>query len=107
MRIHTNALSEGDIASHAGMPDDVTVHVVSRHTSRSHAAAYEVALRGHGTRHKRPPQTRDESMPGKAATFDDWGWYIAGLYRNDAGLIAGPYKNRTEFEDATKNVYQR
>ena len=104
MRIHTQ-LSKAVIASHLGMPDDVTIHVVSEHGSRSHRTAYEVALRGDGRRHTRNPNTRDDSIPGKAATYDDWGQYLAVLYRQDASMKAGPYKNRSDFERQTKHKY--
>ena len=105
MRIHTNVLAEKELASHLGMPDDVTIHVVSKHGSRTHRIAYEVALRGEGKRHRKAPNTRDESMPGKAATWDDWGQYLANLYRMDGTMIAGPYKGRDHFHAVTNNKY--
>jgi hypothetical protein len=105
MRIHTNNLSKAEVASTLGMPDDVTVHVVSQHGSRTHRIAYEVALRGQSKRHKQAPQTRDDSMPGKAATWEDWGQYLANLYRMDVDLVAGPYTDRADFHKQTKGKF--
>jgi hypothetical protein len=105
MRIHTNVMSKAEVASHLGVQNDVTIHVVSEHGSRSHRIAYEVALRGQGKRHKRNPNTRDDSLPGKAATYDDWGQYIANLYRMDVDAIVGPYKGRDDFHKQTKGAY--
>jgi len=109
MRIHTTLTAES-LASTLGMPDDVTIHVAGPYGSRARigsfaSVAYEVTLRGHGKRHKRAPNTRDDSMPGKAATYDDWGLYLADIYGRDEYAHAGPYKGRADFNRKTDNKY--
>lgn len=104
MRIHTDTMSKAEVASHLGMPDDVTVHVTGQHGSRSHRIAFEVALRGHGKRHTKNPATT-EKIDGKSATWADWGQYLANLYRMDGTMVAGPYQNRDHFHRVTKGQF--
>ncbi len=67
MRLHTNVL--GTLPE---PPDsDVSLHILGTYGSRSRTRAFEVALRGHGARHKRPPNTGiygASSGPERAAT---------------------------------------
>jgi hypothetical protein len=109
MRIHSNTLTVQDLdrAMRAAGPEapGVTMHVVGTHGSSRFRQSFEVALRGHGSRHKRPPNTRDDSMPGKAATRDDWGWFISAVYDLDSAARFGPYKGSDDFHKATHDAY--
>lgn len=111
MRIHTNYLIERDLHNLLGDSarpvKDVTLHVQSVHGSRSHSRAFEVALRGHGTRHTKRPNTgiTGANSSEYAATYDDWGWLLASLFQYDPNATAGPYKGRANFHRQTGHNY--
>lgn len=109
MRIHSDILVRGDLFRVMAGPKftDVELYVTGEFGSRSHARALEVALRGTGTRHKRPPNTGilGAGSGEKAATFDDWGWFISALYVIDPKAKIGSYKNRADFASRTSNKY--
>jgi hypothetical protein len=106
MRIHTDTVRIGGLYKALDLVEaqapDVTLENVSQHASRSHRYAFEVALRGHGERHTKRP---NGSSDGYAATYDDWGWFLAALYDVDPSIKAGPYKGRTDFNVKTNNAY--
>jgi hypothetical protein len=108
MKIHTS-LHEADLATAMNKTDlsDVTLHVIGRPGSRSHVRAFEVALRGHGRRHKRPPNTGivGAASPERAATRDDWGNFMAQIFAVDPNAIFGPYKGSGHFHRETKGAY--
>ena len=106
MRLHTNGIEHADtirnaMRSAAGNAPDVSVTSVTEHGSRTHRKAFEVALQGHGSRHRK----NNASNTGKAATRDDWGWFLAALYAIDGDMVAGPYKDRSDFARQTTNDY--
>lgn len=76
MKIHTNSLNLSvleDAAQFKIPGGDVTFHLLGTAGSRSHARAYDVALRGHGSQHTRPPNTgiTGAASGERAATWDD------------------------------------
>lgn len=108
MKIHTN-LTEGELRAtmaRSGL-DDVTLHIVGTGRSRTHAKRFEVALRGHGGRHKRPPYRpilgRHERE--RAATHDDWGWWLREVFEMDWTARCGKYDGRDDFEARTRYEY--
>lgn len=113
MRIHTSVLYPNVIGlalngGYGEQAKDVTIHVLSTHGSRGKwDRSYEVALRGHGKRHTRPPNTGINGSNGdeRAATYDDWGWFLAGLYVIDPEARCGPYRSREDFTRQTKGKY--
>jgi hypothetical protein len=112
MRIHCDHTNEVGIfraeSVIADQAPDVVVHILSTHGSRTHKAAYEVALRGTGKRHTKRPNTgiTGANSDEYAATYDDWGHFIAALYQNDPTAKIGPYKSRTHFHVVTKDKYR-
>lgn len=85
--------------------------------SRSRQNGYEIQLGWYGT--KIPGDGRrwknsgnygaDSERNGNgvyAATYDEWGWFIAELYRLDGNLVFGHYKDRATFNSMTKNAYR-
>ena len=84
MRIHSNALTSLDIyRATAALPG---VHAeVMPCGSRSHDFAYEVRLTGTSTR-----RTMDKR--GQAATWDEWGAFIAAIYEVDPVAVFGSVK---------------
>jgi hypothetical protein len=117
MRIHSDILMRADFASAlsgTGLDaDGVYLDGVTSHGSRKRARAYEVTLRAiHGK--DRNGKTRRwpnggaygaETGYGNAATYDEWGYWIARLYGSDPRAIIGPYKSRADFLLRTDGAY--
>lgn len=107
MRIHSRTVTEADIYKAARSASEfghgrAYVHHLSRHGSRSHGTAYDVALVGDGTVNRRRTQAdRDEF----AATWDQWGVFLAELFLIDPDMKAGPYKGRESFNTQTGDLF--
>lgn len=43
----------------------------------------------------------------KAATYDEWGWWLAELFERDPKLIANEYDGRERFHEMTEGKYAR
>lgn len=111
MRIHTNRLTEQDLRdalrNASGKAPQVTLTVQGQHGSRSHNKAFEVALRGEGRRHTKRPNTGITGAGSEyAATYDDWGWFLAYLFESDEQATAGPYRGHDDFDRKTKYAYE-
>lgn len=109
MRIHTNvigytqtirsALAEqialGRIAPH------VTFKTLAPHRSQTHMFAFEIQLeaaerdRGRRAGNSGSYGAMRPEQDGYAATFDEWGWLLAALYRLDLEMIVGSVKTPT------------
>jgi hypothetical protein len=105
MRIHSDILTRDDLfaaigAVRADAPDIYLEHA-SAHGSRSRTRAFEVALRGMGARHTRRPNFGGD---GYAATYHDWGYWIAELFAIDHDAVIGPYKGADDFERQTPKM---
>jgi hypothetical protein len=111
MKIHTNALNDAYLYSlmqkASKRAPDVDLHILGMAGSRSHTRAIEIALRGHGKRHTRPPNTgiTGAASGERAATIDDWGHFLAQVFASDPSAKAGPYKNANDFHRATSGKY--
>jgi hypothetical protein len=101
MRIHSDTLTADDIEKAALQVADVSPIIEGPKRSRKRAQAFEVALRGHGKRHVRPPANGDVSM-GYAATWHDWGWFLALVYDADPNAWIPYYGSVETFDAATK-----
>lgn len=113
MRIHSDVIADlaairlelrveqlaGRIASH------VSFKTLAAHASRSHARAFEIQLeaeeRDNGRRAGNSGSygAMRPEVDGYAATYDEWGWLLAALYRLDPGMVVGTPKNPT-YRDA-------
>jgi hypothetical protein len=68
--------------------------------SRSREHGYVVRLSGSGKYTMR-------NIPDKAATWDEWGNFIAAVFERDPEAIVGWYKSREKFIEVTTNEYNR
>ena len=75
----------------------VKITRVNSKGSRTHRAAYEVILTGSNSR-------RQSSGEDYAATHDEWGWFLAYLYDNDANMKSA-YKDSADFQKRTDWAY--
>lgn len=124
MRIHTNAIpnrlviidalkaekESGRIASH------VSFKTLCEHGSRSHTHAYEIqleaAMRDNGRRAGNSGSygAMRPEYDGYTATYDEWGWLLAALYRLDPDMQVGTgaypvYADREDFDFKTAWTY--
>lgn len=111
MRIHSDVLTRGDFGRaliDSGMADDgVYIGDLSAHGSRSRAYAFEVRLGAAPGRDANGRARRAAAgLPGQtAATYDEWGYWIADLFRRDENAIVGPYKGAQHFDQLTRYEY--
>lgn len=102
MRIHTDQVENIDLdraAFHAG----VTFGRKTRHGSRTHKWAWDVTLLGNS---RRRPNNNDWSGDDHAATWDQWGIFLAHLYVEDSTLRChGAYEDDGEFSYKTNGRF--
>jgi len=109
MRIHSNKITEQDIREAleteiaAGrIARTVTFKILSQHGSKSHTRAFEVQLESWGKVDGDGRRSGNSGSYGAgedyAATYDEWGFLLAALYRNDIWMVCGSPKNAV-YED--------
>ena len=97
MRIHADRLTRLDFRD-AAQTAGVTIEKLSEHGSRSRTRAFDVTLSGDS---KRRPN-RDHASDEFAATWDQWGTFLAYLFYEDGSVtIPSAYKSEAEFHTAT------
>jgi hypothetical protein len=114
MRIHGNKITDGALrraAMSAGMAN-VTVRFTP-HGSRSRALAYEVQLRGTSPRRANSGRygadTRSASYAAgeHAATWDEWGMFLAALFDADPSVtVPRVYDSAEHFHWATGDRFR-
>lgn len=98
MRIHSDYVTVSDIYAilSEGL-SGVTVEI-TRHGSRKRKAALEVRLEGTSTR-------RNMSNTGQAATWDEWGVFMARVFNLDANAILG-HEDKGNFVERTQGRFE-
>lgn len=106
MKIHSDTLTTRDI--HKAVPDgcylayfstlDGRTVFIDTIGSRSHDRAYIVRLSGSG-------KTNMRGLPDKAATYEEWGYFIANLFTQDESAICGNYKSAADFDFKTESRF--
>lgn len=92
MRIHTDTLTIGQVRD--ALPTGVTATVLTRHGSHSRNHAFEVRLSGSSTHWQ-------WDKVHKAATWDEWGTFLADVFAADKHAIAGTYDGLKHFDRVT------
>ncbi len=66
-----------------------------------------MSLRGFDARHTRRPNGGNYGADheGYAATYSDWGRWIAELFARDPDAIIGPYKGHDDYHEQTGHLY--
>lgn len=101
MRIHTDTLTAQDIRD-AARRAGVDLYRMTVHGSRKRARAYDVILEGTGRTGTRYGQNTDMV----AATWDEWGIFLAELFRRDDRLtIPRVYEDGEHFRWVTYGRY--
>ncbi len=106
MKIHTDYLAPYDLRECLGDMTDVYVYATPK-GSRSRRLGYDAKLAGFGARHTRNRNGDDPRIPWnvKAATFSDWGRWLAALFARDPYAVCGPYKGLLDFHEKTFGLY--
>lgn len=88
MRIHTNTLTRVDVLEAAAAADAVAVALID-HGSRKRDHAFDVKLEGsETTRSRRRPNGGPSGVgTGYAATWDQWGVFLAVLFERDPSTL--------------------
>lgn len=100
MRIHTDKIEAQDIRRLA--PNGTTPEVV-QHGSRKRLRAFEVGLSApegtdrHGNKRRYAATRPGSAASTRAATWLEWGDWIAGMFRLDPNAIIGHYTSATDF----------
>ena len=123
MRLHTDKLSITDLYNALKAEQDagriaktVGFKILTQHGSRSHATAFEVQLdsydrvQGDGRKRGNSGSFGSADDGYYAATYDEWGWLIAALYKIDSNAVWGTvkypqYMDRYDFNDKTGWTY--
>lgn len=96
MRIHTDTLTYSDM-THAAMAARVNFTTIQQHGSRSRDHSFDVILTGESRRR----QNGGEDM---AATWDQWGVFLAYLFDKDSEAKCWAYSDASQF--AYRTVYR-
>lgn len=119
MRLHSNILTESEVrdaldrAKLRGNVDSrIDFSILDSRGSRSHKGAYEVKLewngekvKGDGRRWTNTGSRGADTHGNYAATYDEWGWFIAELFYKDEHATFGHYAGMDGFDAATRNKY--
>jgi len=101
------------------MTEDIYFHQLIEQPSKTHPKGYIIQLATTDQR-SGPKNSRYYKNTGKrganserntgealwAATFDEWGWFIADLFERDPGARFGHYTTAAKFHEMTKNKYR-
>jgi hypothetical protein len=107
MRIHSDTLTaehfEAARQFASAQTDLGTVYLgeCQLRASRTRRYAFEVKLEGDGSKRRR----NNHSNTGFAASYDQWGWFLAYLFSIDADAKAGPYDGVTDFDEQTGSQF--
>lgn len=115
MKLHSDTLDESAIfkalraAKDAGqVTNDIHLVQFNPSGSRSRARGFDIQLGTHNpltgptkSRHFKNSGT-DGASSIWAATYDEWGWFIARLFDADPDAIFGPYAGVEDFAGKTR-----
>lgn len=102
MRIHSNTLTSKDVYDAARVAR-ATVETLSEHGSRKRAHAFEVKLSGES---RRRPNNNGAHGDVFAATWDQWGVFLACLFDADNSItIPTAYEDLNVFHYQTGNRF--
>jgi hypothetical protein len=99
------------------MTEDIFFHKLIEEPSKTHSHGYIIQLATtdqrsgpKNSRYYKNTGTRGAHSTGGdrlwAATYDEWGWFIADLFERDPSASFGHYKTAAKFHEMTKNKYR-
>jgi len=124
MKLHSDILTATDVrdaldrAKQRGNVDRlVDFMILEPRGSRSRKNGFEVRLEWLGEKQKGDGRHWTNSGNGGAnsyrngngtyaATYDEWGWFIAELFDKDENMIFGTYKGLDSFDNQTRYAFE-
>lgn len=103
MRIHTT-LNGSDFTA-AARKAGVSFERCSLHGSRTHTRAYDVILSGSSPRRRNTGQSASRT-DDYAATWDEWGIFLAELFRRDPATKCTYYRDAADFHWQTDGRFK-
>jgi len=101
MRIHSDTLTRRDLWDAATIAR-VEFDRFDDKGSRSRDHAFDVTLEGES---RRRPNNRGNHNGAFAATWDQWGVFLAVLFSRDPGMVAPYYADHDEFNERTNHRF--
>lgn len=108
MFIHTDKASEFNIYTimeDSGLSARNLYVDIDRYGSRSHADKIEVRLYAYNSRPHYNATRRTQSGEYYAATWGEWGVFIANIFAADPNAIVGQYKGVKDFHSQTHGIF--
>lgn len=114
MKLHSDKITERDIYVALRDPRIASdVHPVTLETGRSQSRRYRYEIQlGTYDQTSGPTKSRHYKNSGTsgasnvwAATYAEWGWFIARLFAIDPEATFGPYKGQDSFNAQTDNAF--
>lgn len=99
MKLYANEITEKEIMD-AALQAGASVEKMIVRRGRRFARTFDVILSGSGPRRS---QWREQSVP--AATWDEWGIFMARLFDHEPTMRIGPYRDRDHFRWSTGDRY--
>lgn len=102
MKIHYSTLTPRELYQAA---ENAGVEIVrdKYSGSQTHTGKVDVILNGSSNHRKNFSRYDDE---GKAATWDEWGMFLYGLFKADENIVAGPYTSELLFHMTTRDRFK-
>lgn len=96
MKIHSDIFTRGTF--HDALPKKCTIVELETAGSRQRKSAFMVRISGSS-------KYNMDGLPHKAATYDEWGWFLKALFTIDPRAICGPYKGVADFHNRTSRAF--
>jgi hypothetical protein len=113
MKIHTDYLTYIDLCDAlrvAGLPELYLEHTAHGSRSRHHAFNVNLSSDAGRDRNGRKRRLENSGQYGAgynfAATYDEWGYWLAELFERDPDMTATYYKSREDFHAQTGGKYR-
>jgi hypothetical protein len=113
MKIHTDHISYTDLHDALRVAGLSALYAeVSSHGSRSRHHSFNVKLTADAGRDRNGKKRRLENSGqygagyNFAATYDEWGYWLAELFERDPDMTATYYKSRDDFHAQTGGKYR-
>lgn len=104
MRIHTSAQVTGMVILNAAREAGVTLENWDEKGSKSHDHAWEIKLTGNSRR--RPNGGNSGAGDAYAATWDQWGVFLAHIFEADSNAKCYAYADGYAFHDFTGDRFE-
>lgn len=117
--MHSDKLTASDIREALKSAKDlnevdalVDFEVLEGRGSRTRKAGFEIRLawygekvKGDGRRWTNSGTSGADTGGFYAATYDEWGWFIAELFKADPNMVFGHYKDLNTFDTMTRYAF--